>query len=1131
MPQDTLVADTLTIVPESVIFLDYKTKQIIDNQYFSVKNNFIFLKKKAIFVQEKNQKIEIRYRVLPYLLNQARQHLDSTQIVPRIIGNAIEYDYTPSEDKKSAILPEQKGLDYSGSFSRGVSVGNNQDLVLNSNFNLQLNGKLSNDIEVVGAISDNNIPIQPDGNTRQLQDFDKVFLQLKKGTSTLTAGDYELMRPLGSYFMNYYKKLQGANFKTTFSNLDDKKHPLLSGQGDASFAIALARGKFTRQTLVTQEANQGPYRLQGSAGERFIIVLAGTEKVYIDGNLMKRGTDDDYVVDYNQGAVTFTNRRVITKDSRVTVEFEYNDQAYIRSMYAFSTVWKNKKYDLQFNLYSEQDSKGNSGQTALNSDERDSLALAGDNAATQLVSGIQLLEGGYNPDRIMYRLVDSLGQKILIRSNNPSEAKYTSRFTQVGFGQGSYRQLAKADANGRVYEWVGKGLGEYEPVVRLTPPKQKQLFTLGGQYRLFKNTTLETEVALSHNDDNRFSLKDKADDTGLATFLRLKNIKNIDKKKNWTLESRASYERTQRNFEGLNPYRPTEFTRDWNVGANPVAADEQLLQGSIALQRKNIGALRYEFSTFQRTALYDGSRHNTQFLLQQKGFLLSAEANLLTTKGMLESSQFFRPKLEIAQTFKKIKNLKIGIYAEREQNERKASNSDTLSRESFYYDLIRFYIEKPTNEKSSIGINYSQRFDYAPKKTTFQQNTAVQEWNITGMWKNKTRTNLVWNLTYRQLQILDSTTTTQKPQDNYIGRIDYNTSAYQGAIRSTTNYEIGSGQEQKIEYVFTEGQPGQGALYKWIDFNNDGVRQQSEYVIAPNIDEAKYIRVTVLTNQFIRTNNVQFNESFTLEPRLYWKEAKGLKGALNLFSTQSSYRVQRKVLAGTLNAWNPLRTQHNDSSLVSTTAAIRNVLYFNKSNPIYELQLGATDNANRAILTTGYESRRTTENFLHGRWNIGTKHSLQLHLANGLKNNASEINNERNYQIRVFSIEPQYSFQPQSKLRFSLNYKFSTQKDTINGTETALTNDIRLETTLANVGKSSIRSKFSYAAVQFVGQKNSPVELAMLNGLQNGQNFLWSIVYDRKLNKNTQLSFNYEGRKTGEARTVHIGRMTVRAVF
>ena len=42
---------------------------------------------------------------------------------------------------------------------------------------LRLSGKIGNGIEITAALTDNNIPLQPDGTTQQIQDFDKVFIQ------------------------------------------------------------------------------------------------------------------------------------------------------------------------------------------------------------------------------------------------------------------------------------------------------------------------------------------------------------------------------------------------------------------------------------------------------------------------------------------------------------------------------------------------------------------------------------------------------------------------------------------------------------------------------------------------------------------------------------------------------------------------------------------------------------------------------------------------------------------------------------------------------------------------------------------------------------------------------------------
>jgi hypothetical protein len=80
---------------------------------------------------------------------------------------------------------------------------------------------------------------------------------------------------------------------------------------------------------------------------------------------------------------------------------------------------------------------------------------------------------------------------------------------------------------------------------------------------------------------------------------------------------------------------------------------------------------------------------------------------------------------------------------------------------------------------------------------------------------------------------------------------------------------------------------------------------------------------------------------------------------------------------------------------------------------------------------------------------------------------------------------------------------------------------------------SSITGKFTYNNINFnaVNGNTTTVSYTMLDGLLPGRNLLWSLTLTKRLLNNLELNFQYDGRKPAEARTVHIGRAAITALF
>ena len=56
---------------------------------------------------------------------------------------------------------------------------------------------------------------------------------------------------------------------------------------------AIVRGQFTSSQFTAQEGNQGPYKLQGPNGELFVLVISGSERVYVNGIQLERGETEE----------------------------------------------------------------------------------------------------------------------------------------------------------------------------------------------------------------------------------------------------------------------------------------------------------------------------------------------------------------------------------------------------------------------------------------------------------------------------------------------------------------------------------------------------------------------------------------------------------------------------------------------------------------------------------------------------------------------------------------------------------------------------------------------------------------------------------------------------------------------
>ncbi len=237
-----------------------------------------------------------------------------------------DLEIPPPSVSRTSDSPSQ--LEYSGSRTFGISVGSGRSLSQNQEFRINVRGNVSENIEVLAMLSDQDLPIQPEGMTEDIQDINQKLIRIMHPNVTGTLGDFDAT--LGpSEFIFFPRALEGVKVEGDFEW--GQFHLIPS---------ALPKGQSTSKVIRGQEG-RSEYRLD--VNNQFVIVKAGSEIVWLNGEKMRRGENNDYIIrEYGDPIIEFNSKHLITSNDVIRVDFEYipEDRSYQQNLYGINSVFK-----------------------------------------------------------------------------------------------------------------------------------------------------------------------------------------------------------------------------------------------------------------------------------------------------------------------------------------------------------------------------------------------------------------------------------------------------------------------------------------------------------------------------------------------------------------------------------------------------------------------------------------------------------------------------------------------------------------------------------------------------------------------------------------------------------------------
>ncbi len=1079
-----------------------KSKNEIDSTFYQVN----FEKGTLLFKENFNltDSLSVSYLNYPDFITKTYSIYDNASVVPNEAGDL----YVVKNNKTNLFKPFD-GLTTSGSITRGVTIGNNQNTSVNSNLDLQITGKISDKISLRASIQDSNIPLQDNGYSQKLDEFDQIFIELFTKTWSIRAGDL-FLENRQSKFLNFNKKVQGLSSRFTFGSEENKTEVFVSG--------SLVRGQYAKSSFTAQEGNQGPYKLRGNNGELFVLVISGSERVFVNGVLKERGENNDYIIDYNAGEITFTSLFPITSEMRIAIEYQYSDRNFTRFVTYGGANHESKKWSLGGYIYSENDVKNQPLQQNLSTEQVEVLINAGDNP--NLMTAPSAFLDTYSENKILYKKVFFGSVEAFEYSNNPLDVLYNVKFLLVGSNLGNYI-LANNQSIGKIYQYVapiaGIPQGNFEPITRLIAPTKIQIATILGKYNPSEKTNIDFEIGISNNDKNLYSTLDDSDNRGLAGKI---NAKQRLFSKKFTLDAFANYQLIQKNFQTIERLFTIEFNRDWNL-TNPIGNQSFLISG-LDFKFPEKGFAKYQLEKLDFSESSSGIRHVVNGLYKIKNWVFQNNSSALNSDGTFSKTKFIRSETQTKYHYKK--NWIGGSFQLEDNNERIASTQQ-LSALSQKFSEYGAFIGRGDSTKVYAELGYLLR------KNDSLQNQIVQRVNTSNSYFLKSRLfkttlrDLSVYVNYRTLSYVDRTL---KDQPSLNSRLLYSDSYLKQFIQLTTAYETNSGTIAQQEFTYLEVEPGQG-VFVWNDYNNNGIQELQEFEVAPFPDQATYIRVFLPNQIFIKTHQNKFSQSITLNPSI-WQNKKGIKKLASCFYNQTSFLLDRKIIRDNDNFdLNPFST--NQTNLLGLNSSFRNSLFYNRGKQKHSTTYTYIIGQIRNLLSIGLIESKNKSHQLQYLHLLDKSWLLNFSGKSLLSTTTSENYASRNFEITGYQFAPKISYLFSKNTSWDLFYEYQKKENEIGNKELLKQNRFGTSFTYSGKKQFTANGEFSFYNNLFTGSSLSAVGFQMLEGLQPGKNQTWRLLLQKNLTQYLDININYQGRKSETSNTIHTGSVQLRAYF